>query len=33
MEGGDWRTNIIHQLQARNKYETSAFQDIITFRK
>ena len=33
MEGGDWRNNIISQLQARNKYETAAFQDIIAFRK
>ncbi|KAI5632639.1 autophagy protein 16 (ATG16) domain-containing protein [Phthorimaea operculella] len=31
MEGGDWRNNIIAQLRARNKYETAAFQDIITF--
>lgn len=33
MEGGEWRINIISQLQARNKHETSAFQDIITYRK
>ncbi|XP_045767873.1 autophagy-related protein 16 isoform X2 [Maniola jurtina] len=31
MEGGDWRNNIISQLQARNKRETSSFQDIIAF--
>lgn len=31
MEGGDWRNRIISQLQARNKYETAAFQDIIAF--
>ncbi|XP_063827416.1 autophagy-related protein 16-1 isoform X2 [Ostrinia nubilalis] len=31
MEGGEWRSTIISQLQARNKYETTAFQDIITF--
>ncbi|XP_059053618.1 autophagy-related protein 16-1 isoform X2 [Achroia grisella] len=31
MEGGEWRSNIIRQIQARNKYETSAFQDIISF--
>ncbi|KAJ8719016.1 hypothetical protein PYW07_016572 [Mythimna separata] len=31
MEGGDWRNRIISQLQARNKYETAAFQDLITF--
>lgn len=33
MEGGEWRTSIINQLQARNKSETTAFQDIIAFRK
>lgn len=33
MEGGEWRTNIISQLQARNKHETAAFQDVITYRK
>lgn len=33
MEGGDWRNNIINQIQNRNKRETSAFQDIIAFRK
>uniref|UniRef100_A0A2A4J6Y3 Autophagy-related protein 16 domain-containing protein n=1 Tax=Heliothis virescens TaxID=7102 RepID=A0A2A4J6Y3_HELVI len=31
MEGGEWRSNIVSQLQARNKYETAAFQDIIAF--
>ncbi|XP_026330408.1 autophagy-related protein 16-1 isoform X3 [Hyposmocoma kahamanoa] len=31
MEGGEWRTNIISQLQARNKHETAAFQDIIAY--
>ncbi|XP_069357287.1 autophagy-related protein 16 isoform X2 [Maniola hyperantus] len=31
MEGGDWRNNIISQLQARNKRETNSFQDIIAF--
>ncbi|XP_022826192.1 autophagy-related protein 16-1 isoform X2 [Spodoptera litura] len=31
MEAGEWRRNIISQLQARNKYETAAFQDIIAF--
>ncbi|XP_052748730.1 autophagy-related protein 16-1 isoform X1 [Galleria mellonella] len=31
MEGGEWRNSIISQLQARNKYETGAFQDIISF--
>ncbi|XP_073952407.1 autophagy-related 16 isoform X2 [Choristoneura fumiferana] len=31
MEGGDWRNNIINQLQTRNKYQTAAFQDVITF--
>ncbi|XP_041988823.1 autophagy-related protein 16-1 isoform X2 [Aricia agestis] len=31
MEGGEWRKNIISQLQQRNKQETVAFQDIITF--
>ncbi|XP_039750377.1 autophagy-related protein 16-1 isoform X2 [Pararge aegeria] len=31
MEGGDWRNNIISELQARNKRETSSFQDIIAF--
>ncbi|XP_049870663.1 autophagy-related protein 16-1 isoform X2 [Pectinophora gossypiella] len=31
MEGGEWRNSIISQLRARNKYETSAFQDIISF--
>ncbi|XP_047531600.1 autophagy-related protein 16-1 isoform X1 [Vanessa atalanta] len=31
MEGGDWKNNIISQLQSRNKRETIAFQDIITF--
>ncbi|KAL0832082.1 hypothetical protein ABMA28_001568 [Loxostege sticticalis] len=31
MEGGEWRTSIINQLQARNKSETTAFQDIIAF--
>ncbi|CAG9787237.1 unnamed protein product [Diatraea saccharalis] len=31
MELGDWRNSIVNQLQARNKYETAAFQDIITF--
>lgn len=33
MEGTDWRNNIISQLQTRNKRETTAFQDIIAFRK
>ncbi|KAM3966992.1 autophagy-related 16 [Aphomia sociella] len=31
MEGGEWRKSIISQLHSRNKYETSAFQDIISF--
>ncbi|KOB67912.1 Autophagy-related protein [Operophtera brumata] len=31
MEGGEWRTSIISQLQNRNRYETAAFQDIISF--
>ncbi|CAH2040520.1 unnamed protein product, partial [Iphiclides podalirius] len=31
MEGGLWRSNIINQLQSRNRRETTAFQDIITF--
>ncbi|XP_063635252.1 autophagy-related protein 16-1 isoform X1 [Cydia splendana] len=31
MEGGEWRNSIISQLQARNKYQTAAFQDVITF--
>lgn len=31
MEGGEWRRNIVNQLQARYKIETAAFQDIITF--
>ncbi|XP_072929193.1 autophagy-related protein 16-1 isoform X2 [Epargyreus clarus] len=31
MESGEWRKSIISQLQARNKRETSSFQDIITF--
>ncbi|XP_053606051.1 autophagy-related protein 16-1 isoform X2 [Plodia interpunctella] len=31
MESGEWRSKIVNQLQARNKYETAAFQDIITF--
>ncbi|CAG9579784.1 unnamed protein product [Danaus chrysippus] len=31
MEGGEWRKDIINQLQSRNKRETSTFQDIIAF--
>ncbi|XP_013194000.1 autophagy-related protein 16-1 isoform X2 [Amyelois transitella] len=31
MEGGEWRNKIITQLQGRNKRETIAFQDIISF--
>ncbi|XP_050665366.1 autophagy-related protein 16-1 isoform X2 [Leptidea sinapis] len=31
MEGGKWRNSIISQLQLRNKRETAAFQDIISF--
>ncbi|CAH0399165.1 unnamed protein product [Chilo suppressalis] len=31
MEFGDWRKSIVNQLQLRNKYETAAFQDIISF--
>ncbi|KAL4711389.1 hypothetical protein ACJJTC_016143 [Scirpophaga incertulas] len=31
MDISNWRKNIITQLQARNKYETSAFHDIISF--
>ncbi|CAB3250708.1 unnamed protein product [Arctia plantaginis] len=31
MEGSEWRSNIVGQLQARNKMETVSFQDIISF--
>ncbi|XP_037867675.1 autophagy-related protein 16-1 isoform X2 [Bombyx mori] len=31
MESREWRNNIISKLQTRNKYETAAFQDIISF--
>ncbi|XP_028026047.1 autophagy-related protein 16-1 isoform X2 [Bombyx mandarina] len=31
MESREWRNSIISKLQTRNKYETAAFQDIISF--
>lgn len=31
MDGGEWRADILKQLQQRNKYETGAFKDIILF--
>lgn len=31
MENTSWRNNIVNQLHTRNKHETAAFYDIITF--